>query len=122
YVAKGGYFDLSDGDARQRDVLLINDGSGIFTESAMDFGLFPTEFVATWDANGDGLDDLFVGAGYAPGRWPESVSSHVWINAGDGTFTPISLGNISRVKAAQSYDLDQDVLDELIIASEFDRI
>ncbi|SFT53616.1 Repeat domain-containing protein [Algoriphagus locisalis] len=122
YVGKGGYFDLDKGDARQKDVLLINDGNSVFTESTIDFGTLPTEFVSTWDANGDGLDDLFVGSGYVPGRWPESVSSQVWINGGDGTFSPISLDHISRVKAAETYDLDQDGLDELIIASEFDRI
>ncbi|WP_339865584.1 VCBS repeat-containing protein [uncultured Algoriphagus sp.] len=122
YVAKGGYFDLEISDSRQKDVLLINKGNGVFTESSFDFGTFPTEFVSSWDANGDGLDDLFVGAGYIPGRWPESVSSQVWINKGDGTFSPISLDTISRVKASQSYDLDQDGLDELIVASEFDRI
>ncbi|WP_175499752.1 VCBS repeat-containing protein [Algoriphagus aquimarinus] len=122
YVAKGGYFDLEKGDVRQQDVLLINDGKGVFIESKMDFGILPSENVIAWDANGDGLEDLFVGSGYVPGRWPESVSSQVWINSGDGTFSPISLENISRVKASQTYDLDQDGLDELIVASEFDRI
>lgn len=122
YVAKGGYFDLEEGDSRQQDVLLINDGKGVFTESTMDFGVLPSENVIAWDANGDGLDDLFVGSGYVPGRWPQSVPSQVWINGGKGVFTPISLENISRVKASQTYDLDQDGLDELIIASEFDRI
>ena len=122
FIAKGGYFDLEKGDSRQKDLLLINEGNGLFTESEVDFGILPTEFVTAWDANGDGLDDLFVGSGYVPGRWPESVSSQVWINGGDGTFSTISLDNISRVKAAQSYDLDQDGLDELIVASEFDRI
>jgi hypothetical protein len=122
YVAKGGYFDLIEGDARGKDVLLINDGSGGYSESKMDFGVFLSEHVSRWDANGDGLADLFVGSGYVAGRWPESVSSQVWINKGDGTFTHISLDNVSRVKGSQSYDLDQDGLDELIIASEFDRI
>lgn len=122
YVAKGGYFDLEKEDARQRDLLLINEGNGVFTESAHDFGIQPTEFVTIWDANGDGLDDLFVGSGYMPGRWPESVASQVWINGGDGSFSPVSLEKISRVKAAQRYDLDQDGVEEIIIASEFDRI
>ncbi|TXE03427.1 VCBS repeat-containing protein [Algoriphagus aquimarinus] len=122
YVAKGGYFDLDERDSRQQDVLLINDGKGVFTESKMDFGVLPSENVTAWDANGDGLDDLFVGSGYVPGRWPQSVPSQVWINGGKGVFTPISLENISRVKASQTYDLDQDGLDELIVASEFDRI
>jgi hypothetical protein len=122
YVSKGGYFDCENGDIRQKDVLLINEGNGVFTVSKMDFGLLSSENVTAWDANGDGLDDLFVGAGYIPGRWPESAASQVWINGGDGNFLPISLENISRVKAAQSYDLDRDGLDELIVASEFDRI
>ncbi|RAI91526.1 VCBS repeat-containing protein [Algoriphagus yeomjeoni] len=122
YVAKGGYFDLTERDERQKDVLLINNGNGVFTESSFDFGILPTEHASTWDANGDGLDDLFVGTGYVPGRWPESVSSQLWLNEGNGTFSPIVLENISRVRASQTYDFDQDGLDELIIASEFDRI
>ncbi|WP_233756017.1 VCBS repeat-containing protein [Algoriphagus sp. AGSA1] len=122
YIAKGGYFDLEENDPRQRDILLINQGNGVFTESSLDFGVQSSEFVTAWDANGDGMDDLFVGSGYVPGRWPESAESQVLINKGDGTFTSISLKGISRVKAAQSLDLDQDGLDELIIASEFDKI
>tara|TARA_R110002012_G_scaffold263161_2_gene445731 strand:- start:14199 stop:17426 length:3228 start_codon:yes stop_codon:yes gene_type:complete len=122
YVGKGGYFDLEVEDSRQTDVLLINDGNGVFTESNTDFGIMPTEFVTIWDANGDGLDDIFIGSGYLPGRWPESAPSQLWINGGDGTFSPISLDFISRVKSSQTYDLDQDGLDELIIVSEFDRI
>ncbi|MEB2775449.1 VCBS repeat-containing protein [Algoriphagus sp. D3-2-R+10] len=122
YVAKGGYFDLEEGDPRQQDLLLINDGTGNFTKSQLDFGSLPSENVITWDANGDGKNDLFVGSGYVPGRWPESVPSQIWMNSGEGNFSSISLENISRVKASQTYDLDQDGLDELIIASEFDRI
>lgn len=122
YVARGGYFDLEKGDPKQKDFLLINEGNGIFSKSKLDFGTSPTEVVTTWDANGDGLDDLFVGSGYLPGGWPESVSSQIWINIGNGTFSQISLDNISRVKVSQTYDLDQDGLDELIVASEFDRI
>ncbi|MEB2780105.1 VCBS repeat-containing protein [Algoriphagus sp. C2-6-M1] len=122
YVAKGGYFDLEEGDPRQQDLLLIKDGNGNYTKSQLDFGSHPSENVITWDANGDGMDDLFVGSGYVPGRWPESVPSQIWLNSGDGNFSSISLEHISRVKASQTYDLDQDGLDELIIASEFDRI
>ncbi|MEP0713066.1 MAG: VCBS repeat-containing protein, partial [Algoriphagus sp.] len=122
YVGKGGYFDLVEADERLRDVLLINDGKGSFTPSTIDFGKSSSAFVSAWDANGDGLDDLFVGSGYVPGRWPESVPSQVWINDGNGIFSPISLENISRVKAAQSFDLDKDGINELIVASEFDRI
>lgn len=122
FVAKGGYFDLVEGDARQKDVLLINNGKGVFTESDFDFGTNPSENAIAWDANEDGLDDLFVGSGYVPGRWPESGASQVWINGGDGNFSTIFLDNISRVKASQTFDLDQDGLDELIVASEFDRI
>ncbi|MDR7130162.1 hypothetical protein J2X69_002510 [Algoriphagus sp. 4150] len=122
YIARGGYFDIAEGDPRQKDLLLINDGKGSFTESKMDFGSYSSENVTVWDANGDGLPDLFVGSGYIPGRWPESGPGKLLINSGDGTFFTIILDSITRVNASQTYDLDQDGLEELIIASEFDRI
>lgn len=122
FISRGGYFDLEKEDELQRNLLLINDGDGKFTESSFDFGIHPTEFVSVWDANGDGFKDIFVGAGYVPGRWPESAASQVWVSDGKGSFSLNSLEAIQRVKKAQTYDLDQDGLEELIIASEFDRI
>ncbi|WBL41186.1 VCBS repeat-containing protein [Algoriphagus halophytocola] len=121
-VGRGGYFDLDSSDTHQRNLLLINDGTGEFAESSFDFGIHPTEFVSAWDANGDGVKDVFVGSGYVPGRWPESAASQLWISDGKGSFTLHSLEAIQRVKEVQSFDLDQDGTEELIIASEFDRI
>lgn len=122
FIGRGGYFELEKGDGQQRNLLLINDGNGKFSESPIDFGIHPTEFVSTWDANGDGIEDIFVGSGYVPGRWPESAPSQVWISDGKGGFSVQSLEGIQRIKKAQTYDLDQDGVEELLIASEFDRI
>ncbi len=122
FVGRGGYFDLETGDERLQDLLLLNDGNGKFTRSSFDFGVYPTEFATTWDANADGLDDIFVGSGYVPGRWPESVASQLWLSDGKGKFSLLPLESIQRVKKAQIFDLDQDGKEELLIASEFDRI
>ncbi|MBN3581829.1 VCBS repeat-containing protein [Algoriphagus aestuarii] len=122
FIGRGGYFELENGDKLQRNLLLINDGTGVFAESSIDFGTHPTEFVYAWDANDDGIKDIFVGSGYVPGRWPESESSQIWISDGRGSFSVNSLEGIQRVKKAQTYDLDRDGKDELIITSEYDRI
>jgi len=122
YVGRGGYFELSDHDEPLRDILLLNDGSGNFSESTLDFPATATEQVQVWDANGDGLDDLFVGAGYTPGRWPESTSSKLLINTGKGHFESIQVEEVSRVNAIKTFDLDQDGQEELIVASEYDKI
>lgn len=122
FVARGGYFNLEKDAEEQRNMLLLNDGAGNFTDSNFDFGIHPTELATVWDANGDGLEDIFIGAGYVPGRWPESAPSQVWINDGKGGFTINHLQDLKRVRKAQTYDLDQDGLEELIIASEFDKI
>lgn len=122
FVGRGGYFDLNPSDERQKNLLLINDGTGKFTESSFDFGIHPTEFVSVWDANGDGDKDIFVGSGYVPGRWPESAPSQLWISDGKGSFSKYSLETLQRVKKAQTYDLDKDGKEELLISSEFDKI
>lgn len=126
YLASGGYGDLNENDPALRDQLLINDGEGSFQLGGQ---LLPERATATsevviWDFDGDGQDEIFVGGGYTPGRWPESAPSYLLKKSGSRYeihSEPI-LDALERVKDAIAYDLDGDGMKELIVASEFDRL
>lgn len=127
YLGKGGYEDLSESDPRLQDQLLINDGEGNFelaSETILPQKLISTSVVTSWDVDGDGQAEIFVGGGYTPGRWPESAGSYLlkWVG---GKFELVEnplFEQLKRVKAAVVFDLDKDGQEELIIASEFGMI
>jgi hypothetical protein len=127
YVGKGGFGDLSESDPALQDQLWINDGKGNFEPAPK--GTLPEKHLTSsvavaWDHDGDGSDEIYVGSGYTPGRWPESAGSYLLTKNAE-RFTALDdplLTALKRVKAAVVYDLDQDGRDELIVASEFDRI
>lgn len=121
YVAKSGYGDFNVGNKGLEDVILIQLPDGNFEESDWDYGKNPTWSVAFWDANGDGKEDVFLGSGYIPGRWPESLSSQLLIRNNHG-FQTVELQNLQRITAAKTWDLDGDGIEEIVIASEFDRL
>ncbi|WP_297336356.1 VCBS repeat-containing protein [Algoriphagus sp.] len=121
YVAKSGYGNYYAGNKALKDVVLIQLPDGNFEESAWDYGKYPTWSVTFWDANGDGVEDIFLGSGYVPGRWPESFSSQLLIRSANG-FQMVALENLQRITAAKTSDLDQDGMDEIVIASEFDQL
>jgi hypothetical protein len=127
YVGKGGYGDLSDKDPAFQDQLWINDGKGNFQASkggTLPERHTPSAVALAWDHDGDGQEEIFVGGGCLPGRWPESAGSYL-LTKGVGRFEATEepvLTALKRVKAAVVYDLDGDGLEELIVASEFDRI
>jgi len=127
YVGKGGYGNLTEADPALQDQLLINNGKGNFGPS--DLGTLLERFTATsvavkWDYNGDGKDEIFVGGGYSPGRWPESAGSYLLAKR-EAKFEAVDdliLASLKRVKDAVAYDLDRDGKEELIVAAEFDKI
>jgi hypothetical protein len=99
WFGKDGHFPLS---------LVRNDGHGHFTDVTVQAGLLtygPTQTAVAFDYNGDGLLDLFVGYESSDG---DVVSSRLFRNNGDGTFTDVTEQcglHITRfVKAAVTAD------------------
>ncbi len=121
YVAKSGYGDYDTEDEALEDVVLVQSADGSFQEFPWEYGKNSTWTVSFWDANGDGLTDIFLGSGYQAGRWPESFPSQLLIQNSDG-FQSVSLEDVQRVTAAEIWDLDGDGKSELFLASEFGRL
>ncbi len=106
-------------------VILLNDGSGHFSEGAPDaipsYGQDDATFdhVLVYDINGDGLDDLLLAASLVELDFPfthslEKSIIQVLISNGDGTFRDESATRLPQIDGAnmsdsfQLHDLDGD--------------
>jgi hypothetical protein len=129
YVASGGYMFEPD-DKLLQDRLYLNDGKGNFAKSS---NALPAETnagsaIEILDVNMDGYDDLFIGSGFVPGRYPEAPLSQLLINDGKGKFTnSIStvapeLEKIGMVTDALSTDLNRDGKMDLIVVGQWTNI
>jgi enediyne biosynthesis protein E4 len=82
--------------------------------------------LAVGDVNGDGQPDLFVGGRVVRGRYPEPVSSYVYLNRGgklelDDANAAV-LKSLGMVTGAVFADLDADTAPELIVSCEWGPI
>jgi hypothetical protein len=79
--------------------------------------------VALADVDGDGDLDAFVGGRFQPGRYPEPVSSTVWLNDGDKLTSSAAASEpfkaVGLVNGATFADLDGDGATELVLALEW---
>jgi hypothetical protein len=126
-------YSTAEGHPPIRDILLINDGNGFFSEA--DPGAVPipswglptsSEGSRVLDVNGDGRDDVFVMRAYGDG----AGAYQLLINNGDGTFTDETISrmpgvdnpslpesrNYSRIRVM---DFDNDGDDDLSIEIDF---
>jgi hypothetical protein len=105
-----------------KPVMLLNDGKGVFTQSAV--GLPDLHLSASCirpsDFDQDGDVDLFIGAAILPGKYPLSTSSYLLRNEG-GVFIDVTdflcpvLRNAGMVTDAQWALLDGDALPDLLV-------
>ncbi len=119
YVASGGYHAFGPADAALQDRLYLNDGTGRLShvpDALPADMLMSSAAVTSADVNGDGFDDLFVGGGVVPGRYPESPASYVLLNRGDGAFEVVVDVRLGMVRDAIWHDLDGDGSPELVVA------
>jgi hypothetical protein len=79
--------------------------------------------MAVADIDGDGDLDLFVGARFLPGRYPEAVSSAIWLNEVGELRPSVSaskpFASVGLVSGATFSDLDGDGLPDLALAVEW---
>ncbi len=122
-----GSIEHPTGDARLRDRLYLNDGTGTFTLAPGRLGWDAAESsgcVAAADFDRDGDLDLFVGGRALPGRYPESPRSFLLRNEPTGfvdvtdTWAP-GLRDAGMVTSALWSDADGDTRVDLLVCVEW---
>ena len=118
----------------QEEMLLprvyINDGRGIFTKKRDAFAnIFITQScIASYDFNGDGFEDLFLGGRVVPWDYGKTPPSYLLQNDGTGKFTDVTakyckeLATAGMVTQALWFDLNKDGSSDLIVCTEWGGI
>ncbi len=128
-IATGGneYFG---NDKYQQPIVYLNDGHEHFTRLAHAFdNIYVTaSCIASYDFNGDGYADLFIGGRAIPWEYGETPQSYLLQNDGHGHFTDVTsryskdLAKVGFVKSALWYDLNNDGRKDLIVSNEWGNI
>ena len=124
YIAKGGYSLFEANTPSLQDELFLNDGKGHLLSapnSLPNLSASSKSCVRPVDYDGDGDLDLFVGGRVVPGRYPETPTSYLLENKGNGQFlvmqTPFLA--VGMVTDAQWADMDSDGRADLVLCGEF---
>ncbi len=125
YVVSGGA-EFDAGSARYQDRLYLNDSKGNFTKAinALPKESFNGSVVIPLDFDADGDNDLFIGGGVMPGRFPQHDKNMLLQNS-KGIFKNVTdavapaLNNAGMVNHAAWADVDGDNKNELVLAGEW---
>ncbi len=125
-VASGGN-QAKQGSFNLLTRLYLNDGKGYFSrpKQGWPFISINASCVAINDFNGDGNEDIFIGARSVPGIYGVSPSSILLQNEGNGIFKDVtataapSLSKLGMVTDAQWTDIDGDSKKELVVVGDW---
>ena len=130
YVVRGGN-EHPIGDPLLEDLLLINDGKGVFKageKGSLPYSAYNGSCVSDCDFDSDGDTDLFVGSRSVPGAYGWSPEQLLLENDGKGHFRDVTnarlrgLLNIGMVTDAEWMDYDKDGDPDLILSGEWMKI
>ena len=118
-VVSSGYA-LAVGHPLLQPRLYLNQ-NGRFTKSAtVPALLVNARAVAAADVDGDGDQDIFVGANCVPGRYPEAQPSVLWLNDGRGNYTVSKNFSFSGLVSGGAFtDLNNDRQPDLLLVGEW---
>ncbi|MDX1637623.1 MAG: VCBS repeat-containing protein [Balneolaceae bacterium] len=122
-VGNGGFqFELNSSHNRLRGY--ANDGEGNFSSIADQLPDIRVDAatINAADLNGDGRQDLFVGARVIPGEYGADPRSYLFQNDGDGRWTDITPDRLKRagmVTDALWTDYDADGDEDLLVVGEW---
>ena len=126
YIVRGGN-ELSIGDPKLSDLLLINDGKGHFSGGDLPRISHNGSCVRPCDFDKDGDMDLFVGSRSVPGAYGWPPVQFLLENDGSGQFTVVSSirwknRTSGMVTDALWMDYDKDGDPDLVLAGEWMNI
>lgn len=127
YIVRGGN-ELPAGDPRLTDLLLINNGKGVFIKGELPLMSHNGSCVRPCDFDDDGDVDLFVGSRSVPGAYGLSPDQYLLENDGHGHFRNVTgtrssgLKNIGMVTDASWIDYDHDGDPDLVVAGEWMKV
>jgi len=127
YIVRGGN-EFQIGNPLLKDLLLINDGKGVFNKGELPLISHNGSCVLPCDFDGDGDIDLFIGSRSVPGAYGLSPVQFLLENDGHGHFKDVTdekapgLKNIGMVTSAAWIDYDGDGDKDLVVTGEWMRV